>query len=177
MMHSGIFAMQDVRFFQFFVAYVAFGETMRRTWPTAQRFLHRVTKRSLVPRREPWTLIYDGFCPLCTRTMVIIDALDITEQLRYIDFERDWTGVAVIAPSLTIDDARRAIHAVSPNGDIYRGYYGFKRLSRRLPVLLPAAIVMAIPGVDWLGVKVYDEVARRRGRTACTSGTCAVPLR
>ena len=178
LIHTGIFALQDIRFFQFFVAYVAFAETMRRTWPTVRRFLSRVFKRPLTsPPREEWTLIYDGFCPLCTRTMVLIDAVDVTEQLSYIDFERDWALVALRAPSLEVDAARQAIHVVAPDGTVYRGYYGFKRLARQLPVLWPASLLLAIPGMDLLGVRVYDEVARRRGRTVCTPETCAVPLR
>ena len=176
LMHTGIFAMQHIRFFQFFVAYVAFAEMMRRTWPDVRNFLARITRRQqLSTPDDRWTLVYDGFCPLCTRTMVIVDALDITEQLGYIDFERDWGAVVARAPSVTIESAREAIHLVSPCGDVYRGYYGFKQLARRLPLMWPAVVVLAIPGMDWLGVRVYDEIASRRGRR-CTAETCGVPV-
>jgi predicted DCC family thiol-disulfide oxidoreductase YuxK len=170
-MHSGIFAMQDIRFFQFFVIYVAFSETMRRTWPTVRRLV-RGAANAAPTSAERWTLIYDGLCPLCTRTMVMIDALDVTGRLGYVDFERDWPGVVTRAPGLTIENARQAIHLVSPGGELYRGYSGFKRLAWLLPPLWPGGLLLAVPGMDRLGEKVYGEVARRRGRIACMHGAC-----
>ncbi|MGH7540224.1 MAG: DCC1-like thiol-disulfide oxidoreductase family protein, partial [Gemmatimonadota bacterium] len=61
-----------------------------------------------------------------------------------------------------------------PEGRVYRGFFAFRALARALPPLWPVLPLLHLPGVASLGVRVYDRVARARGRGACRAGTCRV---
>ena len=171
-MHIGVFATQGVNFLQYIFVYVAFAEPMRRSWPTVARLARRAGLWISWNAPPPLTVVYDGLCPLCTRTMVFLDLLDMSHRLEYVDLERSWPAVTQVAPALTPDAARSAIHVVNTRGDVFRGYFAFKRLSRELPALWLSALALALPGADLLGVRIYDLVARRRSRLSCDTGGC-----
>ena len=74
------------------------------------------------PRRpRPWTVVYDGLCPLCLRTTVTLDFLDLRRRLAYLNLEADWERVTALAPGLTPEEARAAMVVLSPDGVRYSG--------------------------------------------------------
>ena len=163
-MHTGIYLLQRAPFFTFIALYIVFLESLRATWPASLR----------PASARPWTIVYDGLCPLCIRSMVILDYFDLRRQLRYVDFERDWTAAAATAPALTPERARVAMHVVSPNGQVYSGFPAFRALSRVLPILWPVLPLFYAPLSSRVGPVVYRIVAGNRGRLVCRADTCAI---
>ena len=105
-------------------------------------------------------ILYDGECPMCVFQMKVLSWLD-------------WFGVLAlmplsdphaqeIAPELTREDLLEAIHCVTPQGRIYRGARAIRFVGMRLPLLVPVALFLWIPGVILIAELVYRWVSRNR---------------
>jgi predicted DCC family thiol-disulfide oxidoreductase YuxK/uncharacterized membrane protein YphA (DoxX/SURF4 family) len=167
MLHLGIYLTLRAPFFQFIVLYVVFVESLRQplaVWLAARR-------TAAAPQ---WTVIYDGLCPLCIRSMVVLDTLDLRRRLHYVDLERDWHRAAALAPAVTPEQARHAMHVVGPDGRVYRGFFAFRELARVLPPLWPLLPLFHAPFAATVGPRVYSLVAENRGREVCRAETCAI---
>jgi predicted DCC family thiol-disulfide oxidoreductase YuxK len=71
-------------------------------------------------------------------------------------------GVAGIAPSLTPEALREAIHCVTPSGRIYRGARAIRFVGMRVPPLWPLALFLWSPGVIFIAEIVYQWISRNR---------------
>ena len=162
--HTGIYLLLRAPFFQFVAMYTAWAAPLRdaRQHP-APGDAGRV-----------WTLVYDGFCPLCMRTMAQLDELDGSRTLRYVDLERDTARARELIPGASMEDLRAQMTLVPPSGAPLRGFFALRELTRRLPVLWPLVPAMFAPGAARVGTRVYAWVAKRRARTLCEGGRCAV---
>ena len=67
-----------------------------------------------------------------------------------------------IAPQLGREDLLEAIHCVTPEGRVYRGARAIRFVGMRLPLLVPVALVLWIPGVIFLAEIIYRWVSRHR---------------
>jgi predicted DCC family thiol-disulfide oxidoreductase YuxK len=67
-----------------------------------------------------------------------------------------------IAPQLTREDLLAAIHCVTPEGRIYRGARCLRFVGMRLPLLVPVALCLWIPGVIWIAERIYTWISRHR---------------
>jgi predicted DCC family thiol-disulfide oxidoreductase YuxK len=105
-------------------------------------------------------ILYDGECPMCVFQMKVLSWLD-------------WFGVLAlmplsdphaqeIAPQLTREDLLEAIHCVTPQGRIYRGARAIRFVGMRLPLLVPVALFLWIPGIIQIAEIVYQWVSRNR---------------
>jgi predicted DCC family thiol-disulfide oxidoreductase YuxK len=156
-MHLGIQILQRAPFPQTMALYVVFIETFRRQLVP----LFKGTRP-----RPSWTAIYDGLCPLCLRSMVLLDSMDWRYRLDFIDLERDWPRAAATVPSLTADLDRRTLLLIGPDARLYRGFFAFRELAALLPPLWPLWPLVQLPG---LGRSIYWIVAgghARHGRLA-----------
>ncbi len=82
-----------------------------------------------------------------------------------------------IAPELTREQLREAIHCVTPDNRIYRGARCFRFLGFRLPLLLPLGLFLWIPGVIWVAEKVYMAISRNRhllSKVFGCKGACSI---
>ena len=161
--HLGIWFTQKAPFFQYLFVYVVFIESLRRWGPL----------RSRGPAAM-WTVVYDGLCPLCLRTMALLDELDGRRCLRYLDLEHQWDEVHAAAPMLTPEQARTAMRVIGPDGRVYRGFFALRVLARALPVLWPCLPFLYLPLATQAGPWVYRHVAESRTRHLCRAETCAV---
>jgi len=166
-LHTAIYVTQRAPFPQFIVLYVVFIEAVRAHAP-------RRWAAKAVRERAKWTVIYDGLCPLCIRSMTILDWLDLRSRLTFVDLERDWQKAAFAAPGLTPEQARHAMHVTSPAGRVTRGFQAFRELARVLPPLWPLVPLLYLPLVDRFGTWLYGLVARNRGRQVCRVEACAI---
>ena len=162
-LHTGIWVFMRPPFFQFIALYASFAEPLR-AW--ASRFV--------VGERRVWTLVYDGYCPLCIRTMTQLDELDGGRRLRYVDLEREGELAKKLLPGVSVEDMREEMAVVTPSGVGLRGFFAFREISKRLPVLWPLVPLMFAPGSAWVGTRVYAWVAANRARRLCEGDACAV---
>ena len=70
-----------------------------------------------------------------------------------------------------------AIHCVAQDGKIYRGARALRFVGMRMPILVPMALFLWIPGVIFVAERVYDFVSARRlffSRIFGCKGACAI---
>ncbi|MEM0970682.1 MAG: DUF393 domain-containing protein [Verrucomicrobiota bacterium] len=111
-------------------------------------------------RSETNTVLYDGDCPFCIFQMKMLTWMDWLDQARLRPISDP--AAAALAPHLTRQDLLEAMHCITPSGDIHRGARAIRHLSWRMPMLVPLALFLSIPGVIWVAEKVYDVVSRNR---------------
>ncbi|MBN1965058.1 MAG: DUF393 domain-containing protein [Anaerolineae bacterium] len=127
------------------------------------------------------TVIYDGACGLCTTSVRLLRRLDWLHRLTYLDAQA-WETVHARYPQLEVQAVLGAIHVITAGGRILAGYAGVRHLLRFLPLLIWLYPLLFVPGITWLGPRVYDWVAAHRYTfnrvfgfpATCESGTCRV---
>ena len=105
-------------------------------------------------------VLYDDQCPLCTFQMRVLTWLDWFNTARLLPLSDP--RAAALAPGLSRDDLLAAIHCITPRGQVHRGARCLRHVGMRMPLLIPLALVLWVPGVIWLAEKFYNWVARNR---------------
>jgi predicted DCC family thiol-disulfide oxidoreductase YuxK len=111
-------------------------------------------------RRARNTVLYDNECSLCTFQMKLLGWMDWGNRIALTPLSDP--GIAGIAPSLTPEALREAIHCVTPSGRIYRGARAIRFVGMRVPPLWPLALFLWIPGVIFIAEIVYQWISRNR---------------
>ncbi|HXG47315.1 MAG TPA: DUF393 domain-containing protein [Methylomirabilota bacterium] len=105
-------------------------------------------------------VLYDDGCPMCTFQMRLIGWLDWFDTVSLMPLSHP--RATDLAPSLTPEALREAIHCIAPEGRIYRGARCIRHVALRLPLAMPMALVLWIPGVIWVAERVYQWISRNR---------------
>ena len=105
-------------------------------------------------------LLYDGECPMCIFQMKVLSWLDWFSVLALVPLSDP--RAQEIAPQLTREDLLEAIHCITPQGRIYRGARAIRFVGMRLPLLVPVALFLWIPGVIILAEIIYRWVSKNR---------------
>ena len=106
------------------------------------------------------TVLFDDECSLCTFQMKVLSWLDWRNVLALVPLSDP--RAREIGPQLRREDLQEAIHCVTPEGRIYRGARAIRFLGMRLPLLIPVAVFLWMPGVIFLAEIVYRWVSRHR---------------
>jgi predicted DCC family thiol-disulfide oxidoreductase YuxK len=69
---------------------------------------------------------------------------------------------AEVAPQLTREMLLEAIHCVAKDGKIHRGARCIRFIGMRMPLAIPIALVLWLPGVIWIAERIYMWVSRNR---------------
>jgi predicted DCC family thiol-disulfide oxidoreductase YuxK len=120
-------------------------------------------------------VLYDDQCPLCTFQMRVLSWLDWFNQLALVPLSAPEARAA--ATRISPEDLRSAIHSISPDGTIHRGARCIRFVALRLPVLVPVALFLWLPGVIWIAELLYRWVSNNRlllSRWFGCSEACAV---
>ena len=123
-------------------------------------------------------VLYDADCPLCQRSVKYVRALDWLNRLAF----QNGRDTDHLPPSAVPLDPQRLIeemHVVTPDRTAApAGFRAFRWMAWRLPLLLPFAPLLYMPGVPWVGNRVYRWVAQNRlNLVPCHDGACRVPLK
>ena len=125
--------------------------------------------------REKHVVLYDSDCALCTFQMRSITWLDWFNKVEWIPINDERSED--IAPELTREELREAIHCITPEDKIHRGARCVRFLGMRMPLLVPIALFLWIPGVIWVAEKFYMWVSRNRytlSKIFGCKGACAI---
>jgi predicted DCC family thiol-disulfide oxidoreductase YuxK len=121
-------------------------------------------------------VLYDGLCPLCLKSVVILRRLDWLKRLSYRD-ARDVDNLPKTSASLEPERLLQEMHVVTPDRKrTYAGFRAFRWMAGRLPLLWLLWPILFVPGVPWLGQRLYRWIARHRYHLVpCRDGVCTLP--
>jgi len=121
------------------------------------------------------TLLYDGRCRFCRSQIAILRWCDITGRLQFTSLHD--ASVARDFPEIPYEDLLKQMYLVSRTGQARGGAVAVRALTRKLPLLWPAAVLLHLPGSLPLWSSLYAFVARHRLKIAgsCDDGTCRIP--
>ncbi len=124
-------------------------------------------------------LIYDGHCMFCVGSVRRLLVLDLFGYLKPVDYQTA-EDVTALHLSLTRNQCHAQMHLVEPDGRLSGGFAAIQRLSRKLPLLWPAAPLVNLLGARRIGDPAYRWIARNRylfhRHRACDDNQC-VPRR
>ena len=128
---------------------------------------------------ERYVVLYDGHCKFCAVQMGNLVALARSGSVEAVDFQQP--GALKRFPGLSHEACMEAMHLVTPDGRVYRGFEAAVQAVATRPVLGLLARVYYLPGIRQLCDRLYALVAAHRyrimGRLAATSdcegGTCS----
>jgi predicted DCC family thiol-disulfide oxidoreductase YuxK len=125
-----------------------------------------------VSSNDTHTVLYDASCPLCRRSRRLIERLDWLHRFRFVD-ANDHEAALHLVPAFTHDELLERMHVVRSDGKVFSGFEGFRAMAPSLPITWPLVPLLWLPGVRWLGERIYDRVARSRHRIgSCTNESC-----
>ncbi len=126
------------------------------------------------------TVIYDGQCVLCRQSLRIIQRLDWLKRVEPLELQNK-EKVNSEYPDLEHEALMGAIHVVTKDNRVLVGFFAIRYLMRFLPLTWLALPLVYLPGMNWLGPRVYNWVARRRyainrafGAPTCEDGYCKI---
>jgi predicted DCC family thiol-disulfide oxidoreductase YuxK len=105
-------------------------------------------------------VLYDSDCSLCTFQSRLITWMDWFNTVSLLPIADP--RAAEIAPRLTRTDLHEAIHCVARSGKIYRGARCLRFIGMRMPLAVPFALVMWIPGVIYVAEIFYRWLSHNR---------------
>jgi predicted DCC family thiol-disulfide oxidoreductase YuxK len=169
-MHLGIWTLMGINFYDLLIIQVIFYD-----WSPAVRWI----SAKLAAKRGHITVLYDGSCPLCRRTIRVVRAMDILHRINPIDFRT--ANVAALASKhrVTLDPSRLDREmVVIQSGEAFGGARGARVVAGAIPALWLAWPLLATPGLSNVASVVYQTVARNRmSLLKCepdASGACAI---
>jgi predicted DCC family thiol-disulfide oxidoreductase YuxK len=165
--HLGTFLLMNTHFIWWWFTYMVFID-----WDAFGRWL----KARLAIGTQPASLemIYDGTCPLCSRTITLVAYLDWFHRISYRDLT-DWSTVSKIYPKLDEQACIDEMHVIDiRSGKVYKGFLAFRRVAWGIAPLLPLIPLFWLPGVSIPGQWFYSLMADNRLRVEerCTRHSC-----
>jgi predicted DCC family thiol-disulfide oxidoreductase YuxK len=165
-MHIGIFLLQNVLFFDLILLQIIFFDwTALRT-----RCAERLSRR-----RGHIEILYDGRCPLCLRTVRVLTCIDVLERLRFVDFRRLDLDAYNTSHRLhlTVPDLDREMYVLD-RGQVYVGFYGYRRIAGSIPLLWPVAPWLYLPIISHAGNVMYRWIAKERLKLVACDASCRI---
>jgi predicted DCC family thiol-disulfide oxidoreductase YuxK len=132
--------------------------------------------RTVKPSAEN-LLLYDDQCSLCVAQMRTLKRLDWFNTISLLPMSSP--RVVEIVPALSHAQLMEAIRCVTSDGRMYSSARCFRYLGMRIPVLVPLALILWVPGVIWVAEIIYRRISRNRyflSRIFGCGEVCAVPL-
>ena len=156
--HGGIMMLMEIGTFSLivFAGYLGLLKdddfSAMRNW-----FNRKVLKKTII--------LFDGRCGLCNAMIILLRSLDWLKRLQFENYH-DPVVREKYAGGIPVKTLDEAMHVRSPNGSITKGFYGVRTLTKELPPLWILVPILYIPGIPFIGEKVYGWVARHRPQRA-----------
>lgn len=130
------------------------------------------------PAKGKGVVLFDGACQFCQMSVRSLKRLDWLRKLHFQDC-RDTASWPKSAVPLDLNKMLDEMHVVTPDRTrAYAGYFAFRWIAWRIPAFFLFVWLLYIPGVPWLGNKVYKWIAKNRyNLVPCKDGVCQVPRR
>ena len=127
-----------------------------------------------------FAILFDGKCPLCIRSVTIVDFFDWRGKFACRDVN-DWTPISRDYPSLDQQKSLEEMQLMVPRNGRYEalaGFYAFRKIAQHLPLGMLLWPLLYIPGVPFVGTRLYRLIASRRkritGGARCSFHACEI---
>jgi predicted DCC family thiol-disulfide oxidoreductase YuxK len=127
-----------------------------------------------------FAILFDGQCPLCIRSVTIVDFFDWRGKFAYRDVN-DWTSISRDYPGLDQQKSLEEMQLMIPRKDRYEalaGFYAFRKIAQHLPLGMLIWPFLYLPGVPFVGTRLYRLIASRRQRITgggrCSFHACEI---
>jgi len=119
------------------------------------------------------TVFYDQLCPLCNRTVLILNHFDIFHCIDFKNAQEHAAHYPALA-SMNSETLLTDLYALDRNNRIYSGVDTYAQIFIKMRYLLPIGIILSLPGIHQFALKKYRSIADTRNRIPCTSA-CLLP--
>lgn len=121
-------------------------------------------------------VLYDGDCAFCCKSVELLKKLDWLGKLDYVN-ARDDSQAFLKNPPVAGAPLLDQMHVLPRNGQyLYGGYRAVRWLAWRLPLTWVVAPFLYIPGMTYVGQRLYLWIARNRFKIVpCEHGECKIP--
>ena len=109
-----------------------------------------------MPQEKP-IIAYDNTCQFCTSAKVDMEKIDRKKKLK-------WVGIDNFNYKkyrLKKQDLLKEMYFIEDK-KAYKGYYAWKQIAKKIPLLFPVYVISLIPGIDFIGEKFYKIISKHR---------------
>lgn len=117
-------------------------------------------------------IVYDGRCRFCARALAVCTRLARRAVFRLHD-ANDRESVGSRFPALAEVDTESAMFVITDRGEVFRGFFAFRRMMWASPWLHSLLPLFYAPGASIVGPRIYAWVARHRQSLGCTTACSA----
>jgi predicted DCC family thiol-disulfide oxidoreductase YuxK len=120
----------------------------------------------LVYEEPKLTVYYDGDCPLCNRTVIILHHLDVLQAVSFKDLQtygKNEKALAVYEQQKLLLD----LYAVDSQSKVYSGVDTYSQILVKMRYLAIFGWVLRTPGIYQLAKLTYRNIADKRERITC----------
>lgn len=129
----------------------------------------RCLSELMTARQPALTVFYDQLCPLCNRTVLILNHFDLFSRIEFKNAQQhaaNYPALAVISPETLLTD----LYAVDANSNrIYSGLETYIQIFLKMIYLAPIGMVLSLPGIHYFAAQKYRAIADSRIRISCTA--------
>jgi len=120
-----------------------------------------ISLMTLTERPQQLTLVFDGTCGFCMRSVRLLKALDRNRRVTAVPFQKSGVPASV---GLTLEECEATAWAIAPDGGRYRGAEAVNAVvAAALGVTVPL-LLYSLPGMRQLQDFIYYLVTSNRSR-------------
>ena len=100
---------------------------------------------------------YDNTCQFCTSAKLDMEKIDRKKKLK-------WVGISNFnykRYKLKKSDLLKEMYLIEGK-KFYKGYYAWKQIAKKIPLMYPLYLISLIPGMDFIGDMIYKIIAKHR---------------
>jgi predicted DCC family thiol-disulfide oxidoreductase YuxK len=117
------------------------------------------------PDVAPWTVVYDGECALCVRSIEWVRDRDREGRFELVAYQSG--GVMDRFPEIPPSDFETSVQLVGPDRRRWEGAAAVEKILELIPRTRPVSRLFRIPLVRPIARVIYRAFARNRDRFGC----------
>jgi len=133
----------------------------------------RCIGRLITVKQPSLTVFYDQLCPLCNRTVLILNHFDLFSCIDFKSAQEHAAHYPALA-SINNETLLTDLYALDHTNRIYSGVDTYARIFIKMRYLFPIGIILNLPGIHQFALKKYRSIADTRNRIPCSSA-CPIP--
>lgn len=133
----------------------------------------RCIGRLITAKQPSLTVFYDQLCPLCNRTVLILNHFDVFNCIDFKNAQQHAAHYPELA-SINNETLLTDLYALDSEGRIYSGVDTYSRIFIKMRYLFPIGVFLSLPGIHQFALKKYRSIADTRKRVPCSSA-CPIP--